>query len=68
MGTEKSIAISFRITPRLKRLFEAAASHERRSLTNMLEVLVEDYCARNGLEVDQADSAHTNQISGNKSE
>lgn len=33
----------------MKRLLEAAAERERRSLTNMLEVLVEDYCKRHGI-------------------
>ena len=33
----------------MKRLFEAAAERERRSLTNMLEALVEDYCKRQGI-------------------
>lgn len=54
MNAEKSVGISFRVTPRMKRLLESAASHERRTLTNMLEVLVEDYCARNGIEAEQA--------------
>lgn len=50
MNTEKSVGISFRVTPKLKRLLEAAAVRERRSLTNMLEVLVEEYCIRHGIE------------------
>lgn len=47
MEAEKTVGMSFRVTPRTKRLLAAAAEHERRSLTNMLEVLVEDFCARN---------------------
>ena len=39
--------MSFRFAPKTKRLLTAAAEHERRSLTNMLEVLVEGFCARN---------------------
>ncbi|WP_315126376.1 hypothetical protein [Comamonas antarctica] len=49
MDAEKTVGMSFRVTPRTKRLLAAAADHERRSLTNMLEVLVEDFCSRNGL-------------------
>jgi hypothetical protein len=49
MEAEKTVGMSFRVTPRTKRLLAAAADHERRSLTNMLEVLVEDFCSRNGL-------------------
>ena len=49
MQAEKTIGMSFRVTPRTKRLLAAAAEHEKRSLTNMLEVLVEDFCVRNGI-------------------
>ena len=49
MDAEKTVGLSFRVTPRLKHMLEAAAERERRSLTNMLEVLVEDYCERHGL-------------------
>ena len=44
MNAEKTVGMSFRVTPRTKRLLEAAAEHERRSLTNMLEILVEEFC------------------------
>lgn len=49
MDTEKIVGLSFRVTPRLKRMLEAAAERERRSLTNTLEFLVEDYCERHGI-------------------
>lgn len=49
MQAEKTIGMSFRVTPKTKRLLAAAAERERRSLTNMLEVLVEDFCVRNGI-------------------
>ena len=50
MEPEKKVGLSFRITPRMKRLLEAAAAHEHRSLTNTLEILVEDYCRHHGIE------------------
>ncbi len=49
MRAHKSIGLSFRVTPKTKLLLEAAAAREHRSLTNMLELLVEDYCARHHL-------------------
>jgi hypothetical protein len=42
MAEEKSVAVSFRVTPRFKRLLEAAASQANRSQTNMLETLLFD--------------------------
>ena len=50
MTTQKSIAISFRVTPRFKQLLEAAAARERRSLTNMMETLLLDYCEQHGVD------------------
>lgn len=39
--------MSFRFTLKTKRLLAAAAEDERRCLINMLEVLLEEFCARN---------------------
>ena len=49
MQSEKTVGLSFRVTPGLKRMLEAAAAYDRRTLTNMLEVLVEDFCKRHGI-------------------
>lgn len=55
---EKTVGLSFRVTPRMKRLLEAAAANERRSLTNTLEILIEDYCRRHEIE-DQEDAGRS---------
>jgi hypothetical protein len=49
MSAEKTVAVSFRVSPRFKLLLEAAASCEHRSQTNMLETLLYAYCAQNGI-------------------
>ncbi len=49
MDTDKTIGLTFRVTPQMKRMLEAAAEHERRSLTNMFEVMVEDFCERHAI-------------------
>ena len=51
MAAEKNIAVSFRVSPRFKRLLEVAASRENRSQTNMLETLLFSYCESHGIEV-----------------
>lgn len=51
MSAEKTVAISFRVSPHFKHLLEAAAARERRSQTNMLETLLFDYCKQRGLTV-----------------
>jgi predicted transcriptional regulator len=54
MPEEKSVAISFRVTPRFKRLLQVAASRVNRSQTNMLETLLFEYCQANGIDDTQA--------------
>ena len=58
MEAEKTVGISFRVKPKTKRLLSAAAEHERRSLTNMLEVLVEEFCQRNNIEAHNEQQPH----------
>lgn len=66
MAGEKSIPISFRVSPRFKSLLEAAAAREHRSLTNMLETLLFAYCDQHGL-VEQLESAKVlNKNNGDK--
>ncbi|SFD48666.1 hypothetical protein [Paracidovorax konjaci] len=49
MSQRKSQAINLRMTPELKELLRLAAERERRTLSNMLEVLILDYCQQHGL-------------------
>lgn len=50
MSAEKTVAISFRVSPRFKHLLEAAAARENRSQTNMLETLLYQYCEQQGID------------------
>lgn len=54
MTAEKTISMSFRVSPEFKALLEVAAARENRSLTNMLETLVLAHCEQHGLSVPQA--------------
>lgn len=49
MSAEKTVSISFRVSPDLKAKLETVAAKESRSLTNMLEVLVLNHCQREGV-------------------
>lgn len=49
MSAEKTVSMSFRVSPRFKALLEAAAARENRSLTNMLETLLYDHCRQQGV-------------------
>lgn len=66
MEAEKSVGISFRVSPRIKKMLEAAAAHQRRSLTNTLEVLVEDYCLKNNLDMSQEGAGPSSAVSKKK--
>ena len=45
----KSVAMSFRVSPRFKEYLAEAAAQERRSQANFLEQLVFDYCEQNNV-------------------
>ena len=56
MAEEKSVSVSFRVTPRFKRLLQAAAEREHRSQTNLLETLLFAHCAKHGVDEDAGDA------------
>lgn len=45
----KSETLNLRVSPAFKQALKEAADHEHRSMVNMLEVLLGDYCDRNGI-------------------
>lgn len=49
MNERKTEAINLRMAPGTKKLLRRAAEHEHRTLSNMLEVLILDYCRVNNL-------------------
>lgn len=53
MSERKTEVVNLRMSPRVKSLLRVAAAHERRTLSNMLEVLIEDYCKAHKLEVNE---------------
>lgn len=49
MSAEKTVSVSFRVTPEFKELLVVAAAREQRSQTNLLERLLFDHCRQNGV-------------------
>ncbi len=45
----KTEAINLRFSPRMKALLRVAAAREHRTLSNMIEHLIIDYCERAGI-------------------
>jgi hypothetical protein len=61
MAAEKTVAMSFRVSPRFKELLEQAAAREYRSQVNMLEVLLYEYCETAGLRQQVTDQVAANE-------
>lgn len=53
MAKAKSTTLTFRIDPGLKEGLRAAADREHRSIANMIEVLIRDYCGRNDIAISE---------------
>ncbi|PRY73216.1 ribbon-helix-helix protein, CopG family [Halomonas ventosae] len=51
MATAKTATVTFRIDPAVKEALRTAAAREHRSIANMVEVLIRDYCGRNGIAI-----------------
>ena len=51
MVTTKTATLTFRIDPGLKDALRTAAKHEHRSIANMVEVLILNYCEQHGIAI-----------------
>jgi hypothetical protein len=51
MVNAKTATLTLRIDPAVKEGLRAIAEQEHRSLANMIEVMIRDYCERNGVAI-----------------
>ncbi len=51
MASAKTTTLTFRIEPDLKEALRTAAAREHRSIANMVEMMIRDYCGRNGVTI-----------------
>lgn len=49
MATGKTATLSIRIEPSLKEALRIAAEQEHRSIANMVEVMIREYCGQKGI-------------------
>lgn len=54
MAAAKTATLTFRIEPGLKEALRTVAEQEHRSIANMIEVMILDYCGRNGVAIPQS--------------
>lgn len=51
MSIGRATTLTLRIDPDVKEALRTAAQQEHRSIANMVEVLIRDYCGRNGIAI-----------------
>jgi hypothetical protein len=51
MATAKTTALTFRIEPNLKDALRTAAANDHRFITNIIEVMIREHCARVGIAI-----------------
>lgn len=51
MNKNKTETLNLRVEPRIKDALRAAAEQEHRSLANMVEVMVMDFCTRHRISI-----------------
>ena len=49
MAETKSMTLTVRVRPAVKEGLKVVAEKERRSQANMIEIMIRDYCKRNGV-------------------
>lgn len=64
MATAKTATLTFRIAPGVKEGLRTAAQQEHRSIANRVAVLIMDYCERNGIEIEEVDTASSSRRGG----
>ncbi|MEW8014883.1 MAG: ribbon-helix-helix protein, CopG family [Candidatus Sedimenticola endophacoides] len=57
MAETKSTTLTVRVHPEVKEGLRAVAEKERRSLANMIEVMIRDYCSRAGVTLEEKTAA-----------
>lgn len=53
MAATKTTTLTYRIEPSLKEAVRNAAVLEHRSIANMIEVMIREYCARVGIAIQE---------------
>ncbi|WP_372157404.1 hypothetical protein ACCP96_22215 [Xanthomonas campestris pv. fici] len=60
MATIKTATLTFRIDPGLKEALRIAADQEHRSIANMVEVLIREYCEQRGIAIPPSEKTKNN--------
>lgn len=61
MATNKTATLTFRIEPALKEALRTVAELQHRSIANMVEVLIRDYCELKGISIRELGTQFSNE-------
>lgn len=59
MSVAKTETLTVRVQPAVKAGLQTMAARERRSLANMIEVMIRDYCGRDGIVIEDPQKNET---------
>lgn len=51
MAAIKTVTMTVRLSPAIKKGLMAVAEQDHRSIANMVEIMILDYCGRNGITI-----------------
>ena len=51
MAAIKTVTMTVRLSPAVKKSLMSVAEQEHRSIANMVEIMILDYCGRNGITI-----------------
>lgn len=60
MAASKTATLTFRIDPRVKEALRVAAGMEHRSIANMVEVMIREYCEQRGISIQTSKKSKNN--------
>ena len=61
MAITKTATLAFRVDSTLKEMLCAVAHAERRSIANMIKVLIREHCEKNGVAIEQSKKSKPNE-------
>lgn len=60
MAASKTATLTFRIDPVIKEALRIAANQERRSIANMVEIMIREYCEQRSINIPPPEEANNN--------
>lgn len=66
MATTKTATVTFRIDPSVNEALRTAAAREHRSIANMVDVFLRDYCDKNNISINELQAGNDREVHLNR--